>query len=117
MLKTKMKIFGAAIFIFLLFSSSSVFSNTMKNEAAISDSVGKLRELYSLFSEYNKNKDYKSALPYGWQVLQRDPQMFAKWIYYKMEDALWYLHDSTDLAPEEQKAIGDTTVYLYNYGN
>ena len=112
-----MKIFGAAIFIFLLFSSSS-FSNTLTNEVALSDSnkpdVNKLRATYSLFSEYYKNKDYKSALPYGWEVLQQDPKMFAKWIYYKMDDALWYLHDSTDLSPEEQKAIGDTAIYLYD---
>lgn len=112
-----MNIFGAAIFILLLFSSSS-FSNTLTNEVALSDSnkpdINKLRATYSLFSEYYKNKDYKSALPYGWEVLQQDPKMFAKWIYYKMDDALWYLHDSTDLSPEEQKAIGDTAIYLYD---
>ncbi len=112
-----MKIFGAAIFIFLLFSSSS-FSKSLTNEVALSDSnttdINKLRATYSLFSEYYKNKDFKSALPYGWEVIQQDPKMFAKWIYYKMDDALWYLHDSTDLSPEEQKAIGDTAIYLYD---
>ncbi len=108
-----MKIFGAAVFIYLFFSVSSSFAFTVNNEVALSD-TNKLRELYSLFSEYYKNKDYKSALPYGWQVLQMDPHMFAKWIYYKMEDALWYLHDSTSLAPEEKKAVNDTIVALYN---
>ena len=90
-----MKIFGAAMFIYLFFSVSSSFAYPLTNEVALSDSnnpdINKLRAIYSLFSEYYKNKDYKSALPYGWQVLQQDPKMFAKWIYYKMEDALWYL--------------------------
>ncbi len=107
-----MKIFGLAVFVFLLFPSSS-FSNSWKNEIAFSD-TNKLRELYSLFSEYYKNKDYKSALPYGWDVIQQDPKMFAKWIYYKMEDALWYLHDSSDLAPEELASINDTILFLYD---
>jgi hypothetical protein len=48
------------------------------------DSI-KILELYSLFSEYHKNRDYESAVPYGWQVLECDKKKFAKWIYYKME--------------------------------
>jgi tetratricopeptide (TPR) repeat protein len=30
-----------------------------------------------------------------------------------MEDALWYLHDSTNIATEDKKAIADTINYLY----
>jgi tetratricopeptide (TPR) repeat protein len=78
------------------------------------DSSQKLLELYSLFSEYYKNKDYQSAVPYGWQVLEMNPEKFAKYIYFKMEDALWYLHDSSDIASEAKEAIADTMNYLYN---
>jgi tetratricopeptide (TPR) repeat protein len=74
----------------------------------------KVLELYSLFSEYHKNKDYPSALPYGWQVLECDEKKFAKWIYYKMEDALWYLHDSSDIAEEEIQAIEDSIPDFYD---
>ncbi|MFO7447172.1 MAG: tetratricopeptide repeat protein [Ignavibacteriaceae bacterium] len=74
----------------------------------------KLIEKYSLFSEYHKNKDYVSAVPYGWEVLQMDPQKFHKWIYFKMEDALWYLHDSSDIAADEKKAIEDSMINFYN---
>lgn len=74
----------------------------------------KILEKYSLFSEYQKNKDYASALPFGWEVLQLDPVKFKKWIYYKMETALWYLYDSTETTPEEKLSIEDTTMYLYN---
>ena len=74
----------------------------------------KILELYSLFSEYHKNKDYESALPYGWQVLECDKKKFAKWIYYKMEETLWYLHDSSNVADEEKKAIEDSILGFYN---
>jgi tetratricopeptide (TPR) repeat protein len=74
----------------------------------------KILELYSLFSEYHKNKDYESAIPYGWQVLECDKKKFAKWIYYKMEETLWYLHDSSNIAAEEKKAIEDSILGFYN---
>jgi len=70
--------------------------------------------LYSLFSEYHKNKDFASALPYGWEVLACDKSKFAKWIYYKMEDCLWYLHDSSDVSSEEIQAIEDSILNFYN---
>lgn len=69
---------------------------------------------YSLFSEYQKNKDCESALPYGWKVLQADPAKFSKWIYYKMEECFWILHDSSTTSPELQKAIQDTISYFYD---
>ncbi|MEO8399880.1 MAG: tetratricopeptide repeat protein, partial [Ignavibacteriaceae bacterium] len=114
-MKAKLKIFGLTALIIIVYSSS-VFCKNINNNISIADSVdpSKLRETYSLFSEYYKNKDYKSAEPYGWQVIQTDPKMFAKWIYYKMEDVLWYLRDSASLAPEQVKAIDDTIMYFYD---
>jgi Tetratricopeptide repeat len=94
----------------LLMISGAVHAQTSDAPA---DSM-KLLAQYSLFSEYHKNKDYKSAIPYGWNVLEMDKKKFAKWIYYKMEDALWYMHDSSGLSQDEAKAIADTTLYLYN---
>jgi tetratricopeptide (TPR) repeat protein len=97
----------------ILFSNQIVHSKGMPQVSTQSDST-KLIELYSLFSEYHKNKDYKSALPYGWQVLEIDQKKFAKWIYYKMEDCLWWMHDSSDISIEEKTAIADTMPYFYN---
>jgi len=77
------------------------------------DSLELIKE-YSLFSEYHKNKDYKSAEPYGWNVLRNDLVKFNKWIYFKMEDIMWYLHDSTNISDVEKKVIADTTIYLYD---
>ncbi len=100
-------------FLFLILSISSVFPKSNLSVIVPDDST-KILELYSLFSEYYKNRDYESAIPYGWQVLETNPEKFAKYIYYKMEDALWYLHDSTDISPETKEAIADTMNYLYN---
>ena len=90
----------------------------LRSRDRVPDQVGcdslETLKLYSLFSEYHKNKDYASALPYGWQVLECDKSKFAKWIYYKMEDCLWYLHDSSDVAPEEIQAIEDSILDFYN---
>jgi tetratricopeptide (TPR) repeat protein len=100
--KTIIKTF---VLILLIFVSKS-FSQTQ-------DSM-KILENYSLFSEYQKNKDCESALPYGWKVLQVDPEKFSKWIYYKMEDCFWALHDSSATSPEVIKSIQDTIVYFYD---
>ncbi len=105
-----MKLFVKIFFFTLLIVTGVISAQTSDTSA---DSL-KLLTKYSLFSEYYKNKDYKSALPYGWDVLQMDKKKFAKWIYYKMEDALWYMHDSSGLSENEAKIIADTTLYLYN---
>ncbi len=111
-LKALIRIHSFTILMFVIFSSSIV-SNNLSNYFEKSDSL-KLLEKYSLFSEYHKNKDFASALPYGWVVLEIDPAKFKKWIYYKMEDCLWYLHDSTDVASEMKEAYEDTIIYLYD---
>jgi tetratricopeptide (TPR) repeat protein len=111
-LKNNIKIF-LAIFFVVLFSSSKIYSNNFVSTPVDCDSLEVLK-LYSLFSEYHKNKDFASALPYGWQVLECDADKFRKWIYYKMEDGLWYLHDSTDVSAEMNESIEDTIIYLYD---
>lgn len=73
-----------------------------------------LKKTYSLFSEYHKNKDYHSALPYGWDIIKYAPEAFAKWVFYKMEECLWYLHDSANVSQEEIKSINDTILYFYD---
>ena len=85
-----MKILGFAILTFL-FASNLNFAKS--NLYLINSDSMKVLEKYSLFSEYHKNKDYISALPFGWEVLEMDPARFSKWIYYKMEDCLWYVHE------------------------
>ena len=105
-MKNLLKISTLALFLFIAGFNSSFAQNPC-------DSM-KVIETYSLFSEYHKNKDYVSALPYGWQVLECNKQKFAKWIYYKMEETLWTLHDSSDITDEEVLAIEDTIIEFYD---
>jgi tetratricopeptide (TPR) repeat protein len=88
-------------------------NNNIKQELLPSDSL-QILEQYSLFSEYYKNKDYVSALPFGFKVMQLDPAKFAKYFYYKMEDCLWKLHDSSSVDPDLKKSIDDTIKYVYS---
>jgi tetratricopeptide (TPR) repeat protein len=89
----------------VLFASSNI--------AQTSDSMKVLTD-YSLFSEYHKNKDFASALPYGWKVIEAQPTWFSKWIYYKMEECFWALHDSASTSPEMIKSVQDTILYFYD---
>jgi tetratricopeptide (TPR) repeat protein len=83
------------------------------NFAQTADSMKVLTD-YSLFSEYHKNKDFASALSYGWSVIEANPTKFSKWIYYKMEECFWGLHDSSSTPPEMVKSIQDTILYFYD---
>jgi tetratricopeptide (TPR) repeat protein len=109
-MKDKIKI---SVILFLTVITMPVFGNYKIQIEGPCDSLETLK-LYSLFSEYHKNKDYQSALPYGWQVLGCDKAKFAKWIYYKMEDCLWNLHDSSNVSVEEKKAIQDSMMNFYD---
>jgi tetratricopeptide (TPR) repeat protein len=101
------------IILFLLISSSSFSKNFITVGSQQQDSMQLIAQ-YSLFSEYYKNKDYVSALPYGWKVLEIDPVKFNKWIYYKMEDALWKIHDSSGVSQDLKKEAEDSIVTFYD---
>lgn len=87
------------------------------NTETVADSSVNLMEQFSLFYEYHRNKDFVSAEPYGWTILHTDPDKFLKYRpYKKMEDILWYLHDSSGTAPEKVEAIKDTILWIYDQG-
>lgn len=101
-----------ALFMFFINCASTSTANVWA-PLSPADSM-KVLEQYSLFSEYHKNKDYLSALPYGWKVLEMDPARFAKFFFYKMEETLWWVHDSSDVSDVEIKAIQDSIVGFYD---
>ncbi len=86
------------------------------NEIAASDSMNLMAE-FSLFYEYYKNKDYKSALPYGFDIINRNPKPFLRYHpFTKMADMIWFMHDSVATKPEEKLAYADTLIYTLNKG-
>lgn len=116
-MKAVNKIFG--VFFFILIISIGNLSAQNDDEKTTSESNSKpdslkLLEQYSLFSEYYKNKDFETALPYGWKILKADPEKFSKYIYFKIEDILWTMHDSSTVSPEMKKSIEDTIIYVYD---
>jgi tetratricopeptide (TPR) repeat protein len=112
-MKTKIKIYGIIFSAILITSCAVAGINNNIPARSDCDSLETLK-LYSLFSEYHKNKDYQSAIPYGWQVIECDKKKFAKWIYYKMEDCMWYIHDSTATEISEGFFIEDSILTFYD---
>lgn len=110
-MKSIVKIIGSAVIALLVTTNIQCAKGSTISSS--SDSM-KVLEKYSLFSEYHKNKDFASALPFGWEVLAMNPARFSKWVYYKMEDCLWFIHDSSGAAPEEIQAIEDTINGFYD---
>jgi len=111
--KTLVKASAFMLLIVLICNCGSTSTANVRAPLSPADSM-KVLEQYSLFSEYHKNKDYKSALPYGWKVLEMDPARFARWFYYKMEETLWFMHDSSGASPELISEIQDSIVGFYD---
>ena len=100
-----------ALFLFGFYSSVVAKSNVNFVQA---DSVNLLAE-FSLFYEYYKNKEYASAEPHGWTVIDTDPSKFLQYKpFRKMDDILKYLHDSTEVSTEEKLALTEKALKLYD---
>lgn len=103
----KNKFFYLILLISLLFVSESFSQGETQPDTL------KIYRKWSLFSEYHKNADYETALPYGFEILEINPAKF-KTIFLKLEDCLIYLHDSTTISDEMKKMYADTLIYVYN---
>ncbi len=112
-MKNKKLLYGFTLLLVILMAAGQYPQTTKRDTTAAVDTL-KIYTQYSLFSEYYKNKDYLSAIPFGWNILSLNPKKFADFIYFKMEDAFWHLHDSTAIAPKIKKSIADTIDYFYN---
>jgi len=70
---------------------------------------------FSLFYESYKNKDYTSAEPHGWIVIETDPSQFLKYHpFKKMEDVITFMHDSLATTKEEKDAYTAKIINLYD---
>lgn len=111
-MKTLVNLSAVLLLLLLLINCGGTSNATERVPFTAADSM-KCLEQYSLFSEYHKNKDYSSALPYGWNVLSCGPERFARWFFYKMEETLWYMHDSAGSSPELISELQDSIVGFY----
>jgi tetratricopeptide (TPR) repeat protein len=95
-------------------NNSFARTNSLNFHLAKTDSVNLLAE-FSLFYEYYKNRDFQSAAEHGWKVINANPKNFLQYKpFKKMEDILWFFHDSLAKSDEEKLKIADTTLYLYD---
>jgi tetratricopeptide (TPR) repeat protein len=69
---------------------------------------------WSLFSEYQKNGDCKTAVPYGWNVVNMDPKRF-KTLYTKMAECYYAFYEK-ESTPSLRKSYADTILILYDLG-
>ncbi|MBM4174785.1 MAG: tetratricopeptide repeat protein [Ignavibacteria bacterium] len=90
-----------------------ILSGLFLNEAAAQDDTLKIYRKWSLFAEYHKNLDYLTAMPYGWEIIQMDPNRF-KTIFLRMEDCIIKMHDSSATSDVQKKEYADTLMYLYD---
>ncbi|MCF8240804.1 MAG: hypothetical protein K9J16_05415 [Melioribacteraceae bacterium] len=107
------KFYIASLMLLFLTANLNAKSISFKTNVEL-DSVNLLAE-FSLFYEYYKNNDYKSAINHGWIVLNTDPSNFLQYKpFKKMEEILWAMHDSVAENEDQKKAFADTTLYLYD---
>ncbi|MFC2085519.1 tetratricopeptide repeat protein [Bacteroidota bacterium] len=91
-------------------ASVNLYSFSLSNQ----DSLNLLAE-FSLFYEYYKNKDFESAEKHGWNVINTDPSNFLQYKpFKKMEEIIWYLHDSVATSEENLMSYTDTVIHLYD---
>lgn len=78
------------------------------------DKEMEFRKNASLFTEYHKNGDFRSAAPYGWKVIGLDP-VRNKTIYHRMAECYFSFYEKeTDTTLKSANA--DTMLHLYDLG-
>lgn len=70
---------------------------------------------WSLFFEYHKNGDFVTAAPYGWKVIQLDPDRF-KTVYSKLAECYYSFYQNKTLDSTARLAHADTMVMVYDLG-
>jgi len=68
---------------------------------------------WSLFSEYHKNQDYATAIPYGWEVVRLNPMRFKK-LYERLAECYAKLAENADSA--QRLLYADTMLTVYDLG-
>ncbi|HEX9829091.1 MAG TPA: tetratricopeptide repeat protein [Bacteroidota bacterium] len=88
-----------------------IVGSTMSSVAQIPVELAKN---WSLFSEYQRNGDHASAVPYGWTVYKLDPARF-KTLYQKLAECYFAYYEKA-ATPGEKKAYVDTLLMVHDLG-
>ena len=68
---------------------------------------------WSLFYEYQKNGEFTTAAPYGWNVIKLDPKRF-KAVYSKLAECYFSFYQNDSSA--NRTAYADTMLIIYDLG-
>lgn len=92
---------------------TALFAAACSANAQVSADEMEVRKNWSLFSEYFKNGDYRSAIPFGWKVEKLAPARF-KTLYQKLGDSYYQLYSEAE--GDLKKAYADSIVSVYDLG-
>ena len=91
-------------------ATATVSASFEPTSASAQDDLGKN---WSLFSEYYKIGEYKTAIPFGWRVIRLDSTRF-KTVYQKLGDCYFNLYQRADST--ERYPFADTVLIVYDMG-
>ncbi len=83
--------------------------------SAINGQEKNLLAEFSMFYESYKNKDFESAEPHGWIVIDTDPSKFLQYRpFKKMEEVLKWDYDSLATTDAERDSVTKKAIKLYD---
>ncbi len=100
----------ARIVLFLIICLISIEGKSKNYTSGLDSSLVE----YSDFSELIRNRKFVEAIPPGMAFIVNYPGEYARWIYPKLEYALWYAHDSTDASDSLQQFYARAADRLYD---
>lgn len=105
----KKNVFFLVVFLLSSFALPVLGADIKKDSLSIAQEAG-----YFL-SGYQKRQFNHKTLDYGFRVVNRKGGAYLKYrIYDKMEEIIWYMHDSSNVSDEEKSVLQDTILYLYD---
>jgi tetratricopeptide (TPR) repeat protein len=105
--------FSLSIFLGLALSAIQSPLPAQSNGAQTNANTQEVLRNWSLFSEYQKNGDFQTAIPYGWNVYRLDPKKL-KTLYTRMAECYFGLYEKDSL--DARVAYADTMIMLYDLG-
>ncbi|GJQ63841.1 MAG: hypothetical protein SCALA702_28940 [Melioribacteraceae bacterium] len=103
------------VFAAMFFSISVSASNNSAKSVFHSDSVDiNINAEISLWYEYHKNGDFNTAINHAWNIVKVQPEFTKYKFYKKLEEMIWYFHDSLDAGDPMHQLAMDTVLYVYD---